>query len=258
MAEKQEKENRKKEKRRKWNYKKIAIALLVIVILLALVLAFFVFDFGQKIWHKLQGEGTTFVYHNMTFKKTFLGNLALYETNLAIYRPIQNNTLYWTLKIRNDPRKLDKIPANVTSKLTRKIYISFAKEPLQCQGIMLTSYRLGEFADALGAYKEAAVSNEEFAKELAKESNESYPVKNCDDAKNGWSVILLKQSNTNFSYIHQQGTCYILEIANCEHIPVSERFFLALIDTMSPESPTGPGSSAQETATDDNEITNES
>jgi hypothetical protein len=244
-----EKENKTKEPmKRRWNYKKIAGALIILIVLLALILVFFVFDLQfTKIWHKIQGEGQNFTYNNMTFTKTFFGNLLLYQTDLAIYRPVQDNTIYWQLKLRNDPRVLDKnIAVNLTDKLTRKIYISFAREPLECEGIMLTAYRLGEFTDALGAYTEAAFSNEE----LAKENNNSYPVKNCDDAKGDWSVILLKQSNANTSYIHQQNSCFVLEIANCEHIEVSERFLLALIDTMKKP--------AQENMTNENNQSNSS
>lgn len=229
MAKEKEKENREnRPKKRRWNYKKITIALVILVLLLAIVVLGFVFKTQLLgLWNKAQGG--TFTYHNMTFNKTYFGNLLMYQTDLAIYRPIQNNTLYWQLKLRNDPRELDKdIAANLTDKVTRKVYISFDKEPLECNETILAAYKLGEFMDALGAYKEATFANEA----LANENNNTYKVKNCSHAQDEWSVIMLKQSNTDKSYIHQDGKCYIMEIANCETIESSERLILALIDTM--------------------------
>lgn len=240
-----------KEVKRRWNYKKITIALIILVLLLAIVVLGFVFK-TQLLDLLNKTQGNVFTYHNMTFNKTYFGTLLMYQTDLAIYRPVQNNTLYWQLKLRNDPRTLDKnIQANLTDKLTRKVYISFDKEPLDCNGTMLTAYKLGEFMDALGAHKEAAFANEEIAN--ASGNNGTYEVKNCSDAVNGWSVILLKQSDTDKTYIHQDGKCYILEIANCETIEASERLMLALIDTMK-KSPT----QAETNTINETNLTNES
>lgn len=206
--------------------------MVLLIVLSVLIIMLIISDFDlTKIWRKLQGEGTIFVYHNITFRKIFVGKHPLYETDLLIYRSALNDTVYWKLRLENDPRKLERIPANITSKLERKVYVSFTKEIMKCEAMMLTSYRFGEFLAAVGCEREAAAANGELAEELAKQ-NKTYKVKNCDNIEEGASVILLKESSTNYSNIYQQDRCYILEIANCEHVAVSERFFLALIDLM--------------------------
>ena len=221
----------KKETKEKSSHKATITFLIIVVAILALALLSVVFKAEiNKVWHKIQGEGTNFTYHDMTFRKTFFGDVMLYETDLAIYRPLENKTIGWTLKFNNDPRILDqKIQANLTDKLTRKVYISFDRAPLQCQDQALAAYKLGEFTEvALGLYVEPTFASQE----LAQENNNTYKAKNCSDAQGDWSVILLKGSDSNESYVHQEGKCYILETADCKNVETVERFILALIDTM--------------------------
>lgn len=231
MAKKEKKEENKEKEKRKWNYKRIAFALAILVIILVLAILGFVFKTQLlNFWNKVQGN--VFQYHGLTFVKGKQGSLTLYATQLAIYRPVQNETFFYTLYLRNDPRALEKtIEANVSSKLTRKVYVSFEAEPLQCNGSILAAYKLGEFLDAAAIYKKGAFANEEIAKNLSN-NYENYEIKNCSDAQGKWSVILFKQSDKNKSYIHQEGQCYILEVADCKMIETSERFILALIDVM--------------------------
>ncbi len=242
-----------KKVRKRLNYKRVAIALAILVVILAIVILSFVFKAQLAgFWARVKGD--TFNYHGMTFNKTYFGKILMYETNLAIYRPIQNNTLYWTLKLRNDPRELEKnIAANVSEKPKRKFYVSFDRYPLECNGSILGSYKIGEFLDALGAYKEATFANEE----LANENNNTYDVKNCSHATGDWSTILLKQSDTGQSYIHQEGQCFIVEIADCETTETSERLILALLDTMKHE-PTPEEKEMSKTKTNETNFTNES
>ena len=144
--------------------------------------------------------------------------------------------MYYTLNLRNDPRKLEKIQANITDKPQRMVYISFEPEPLQCKdSIALAAWRLSDFIDALGLKKEGAFAYNfsNLSLNLSNYDNASHIIKNCSDAKKGTSVILLKKSDKDESYIHQENYCYILEIADCETLETSERFVLALIETMS-------------------------
>jgi hypothetical protein len=212
------------------NLRNIIIFLIILVILLVIILGAVIFKTQvTDIWHKVRGD--VFEYHNITFTKGSLGNLTVYATPLAIYRQRENRTFYWTLYLRNDPRVLDKnIEANVTSKLQKKVYISFEEEPLKCEGVILGAYKLGEFIDALGLAKEGAFASQEQANNSS--YNNSDKVKNCSDARQGQSVILFRQSPSNESYIHQEDYCYVLEVANCQTTETSERLILALLDTM--------------------------
>lgn len=209
--------------------KRIITFLIILIVVLAIIVLALVFKTQlNTLWHNIKGD--TFKYHNITFQKTKFGNLTMYATQLAIYRPTENKTYGYTLYLRNDPRELETIQANISSKLQRKVYVSFEAQPLECNGSILAAYKLGEFIDALGLYKEGTFANEEIANNSGYNSDK---VKNCSDAKRGQSVVLFKQSDKSESYIHQEDYCYILEVANCEIIETSERFILALIDTMS-------------------------
>lgn len=211
------------------NLRNIIIFLIILVLLLAIILGAVIFKSQiQDIWHKVKGD--VFEYHNMTYTKGNLSNLTVYATQLAIYRPNENKTFYWTLYLRNDPRVLDKIPADVTSKLQRKVYVSFTQEPLKCEGVILGAYKIGEFIDALGLSKQGTFANQELANNSG--YNDSERVKNCSNAKLGQSVILFRQSDTNYSFIHQEDYCYVIEVANCQTTETSERLILALLDTM--------------------------
>jgi len=227
MAEKEVEE--KKDKKSDNNMKRIVIMLFIIVFLLALALALVIFKEPLLgIWHNINGD--VFTYHNMTYVKGNVGSITMYATQLAIYRPVENQTFSYTLYLRNDPRVLDKIPANITEKLQRpSVYVSFEREPLVCNYTSLAAYKLGEFIDALGLYKEGAFATLELANESGYGKDK---VKNCSDAKKGESVILFKKSDNDESYIHQDGYCYVLEVANCETLETSERLVLSLMDTM--------------------------
>lgn len=230
---KRKSEGKEEEKERKEKSdKKILAFLIVIIVILALVILVLVFKAQlTQYWHRLKGD--IFNYHGMEFQKTMIGNITMYSTKLAIYRPTQNQTLYYTLYLRNHPSVLEPIHVNITSKLQRKVYISFEADPLECNTTILAAYKLGEFIDALGLEKEGAFANNEIANVSGYNGNEK--IKNCSDAGQGTSVVLLKQSDQEYSYIHQEDYCYILEIADCKIVETSERFILALIDVMSPE-----------------------
>lgn len=236
MAPKKEderKERKEKKEGKKKSNKKILTFLIIIIVILVLVVLGLVFKAQlTECWHRLKGD--VFSYHGMEFQKTMIGNITMYSAKLAIYRPTQDQTLYYTLYLRNRPSVLElAIPANITSKLQRKVYISFEAEPLECNSSILAAYKLGEFIDALGLDKEGAFANNEIAN--ASGYNGTEKIKNCSDAGQGTSVVLLKQSDRDYSYIHQEDHCYILEIADCKIVETSERFILALIDVMSPE-----------------------
>ena len=212
MAEKAKKE--KQESKKKDNsMKSVIILLLILVFALAIILIAIIFKAPLLgIWHKANGD--VFVYHNMTYTKGNVGSITMYATQLAIFRPVQNQTFSYTLYLRNNPKVLDKIPANITDKLQRpKVYISFEKEPLTCNYTNLAAYKLSEFMDALGLEKEGAFATLELANESGYGKDK---VKNCSDAKKGQNIILFKQSDSKESYIHQDGYCYVVEVSNCE------------------------------------------
>lgn len=238
MAKKNKKEREKKsgekqETIKRVNLKRVVWTLVIVIIILAIVLIVVLFrdQIGIE-YDKLAGN--IFEWQGMKWYKKTHGNLTLYSTQLAIYRPIENRTFFYTLVLRNDPRKLEKIDANISSKLQRFVYVSFEAEPLRCtDSIVLAAWRLYDFIDALGLQKDGASAYDLSGLDLPETyKNSNHPIRNCSHARPGTSVVLLKEGPEN--KITQEGYCYILEIANCETIEVSERFVLALIEIMTP------------------------
>jgi len=236
MAKKKKGKKGKKAKTvKRVNTKRVIWTLIIIILLMTLVILFLVFrEQISAEWDRIVGN--VFEWKGMTWHKKNYKRFVIYSSELAIYRPIENRTFFYTLNLRNDPRKLEKIEADVESKPQRMVYISFEPEPLQCtDSIVLAAWRLGDFIDALGLKKEGAFAYDfnNLSLNLSNYENVSHEIKNCSDAEKGTSVILLKESDTGESYIHQEDYCYILEIADCKTIETSERFVLALTETMS-------------------------
>ncbi len=226
-----EKKGKKKEvKRKKISTKKVIWAIIIIFLILFVL---FLFLFKDQITiEKDKILGNIFEWHGMKWYKKMHGNLTTYSTQLAIHKPLENKTFFYTLSLRNDPRKLEEIPANITEKPQRMVYVSFEPEPLKCKYTVLAAWRIGEFLDALGLKKEGALAYNFSEPGLNLSNNTSHKIKNCSDAKEGISVILLKEGPEN--KVYQEGYCYILESKNCETLETSERFVLALIELLSP------------------------
>ncbi|UZE93861.1 MAG: hypothetical protein IB618_03815 [Candidatus Pacearchaeota archaeon] len=240
MARKQKKPKKEDKDRgkevktaRRINTKRIIWTLVIIILLMALALFYVIFrEEISAEWGRLVGN--VFEWKGMTWHKTDHKGLMIYSTEIAIYRPVENKTFFYILNLRNDPRKLEKIQADVKTKPQRMVYISFEAEPLQCtDSIVLAAWRVGDFIDALGLKKQGVFANNLAGNISETYENVTHEIKNCSHAEQGTTVILFKESDTDESYIHQEDYCYILEIADCETLETSERFVLALIETMS-------------------------
>jgi len=222
------------QKIKRLNKKRFSILIVIIIVVIALALTF--------IFFRDQFFSNKFEWHDMTWTKERFGSIPVYKLNMEIYRPNQKEPFYYELYLRNAPRKLEKMPADITIKFPKKVkvYVSFDRGPLQCPETVLASYKLGEFINALGHEKEGAVASEDLLNDTGYE-NASDKVKNCNDVgvelytHKVTSVVLLKSSDMPYSYVHQNGYCYILEIQGCESVKTSERFILSIIDLMRQE-----------------------
>ena len=215
---------------RRLNKKRITLFFIIIALIIIVVLTFTFKDKLLDQWNIIIGN--KFEWHNMTWYKNQAGSITIYSTKLVILRESKNDTLYYILNLRNNPKKLESIPVEINDTLQKMVYVSFEAEPLKCNYTILAAWRLGEFIDAMGLEKEGAFASPDLLENITvkNEENESYKVKNCSDAKEGTSVILFKESETNKSRIYQDNYCYILEAANCETLEVAERFVLAIIE----------------------------
>ncbi len=223
------KKKQKIKKKERVNKKRLAW-FLVIVTVIALALLFF--SFKEQILGSLNIFSSEFKHNNITWHKEKFENLTLWTTPLSIYRISENKTYLWTIYLRNDPRKLDKISVDIIDMPSKKLYVAFDGSVFHCNDTMISAWTLGEFFGVLGINASGAVTDAELL-DLSNISNGlEEKVKTCADAKEDANVVLLKEGKGEKSRIYQDNYCYILEIANCEIIEVSERFILGLIDIM--------------------------
>lgn len=195
----------------KKNGKKVIVGVIILIIVAILAVVLSMIFFGK----------TTFDYHGMTFEKVAFGGIFVYQTNISIANP---TPVPFTIVLRNDPRKLDAIPANF-SVFHGKGFFSFTPETLECTGdALIAAFQVGQFVKALGGTINATVT-ENF-------SNNTLPVKTCDDANKNVSILVLKpfSEQTRIYTDENNSNCIILEAKNCSVVEVSERFVLALID----------------------------
>jgi len=220
IKEEDEKINRKATKH-------VTVVLVIIIILLSLTLSAVVFkNEFLGVWYKIIGN--TFSYNGVEYTKVKVGSLDMYGAKLSIYQSLKNQTVNYILYLRNDPRIIDKMQSNVTNRLQPNIYVSFEREPFACKESSLASYKLADFIKALGSDVKGAYANSDMIN--ATEKNRI--VRNCSDADERTGIILMKRSDKDYSYVHQDGFCYILEIHECEAVETSERLMLSLIDLM--------------------------
>ncbi|MCX6741840.1 MAG: hypothetical protein NTX24_01530 [Candidatus Pacearchaeota archaeon] len=198
----------------KRNKKKIIVGIIILAVVILLIVILSMIFFGKTTFE-------TFDYHGMTFEKALFGQIFVYQTNITIAKP---NPFTYTLVLRNDPRKLDNIPVNISA-LHAKGYFSVNSDTLKCGGdTLIAAFQIAQFVKVLGGDIEAtAVENF---------SNNTLPIKTCNDANQTVSVLLLRPfSEQSRIYVDENNSnCMILEAQNCSVAEVSERFILGLLE----------------------------
>lgn len=216
-AENTEKQKEKKEEKSSGQEKPKSYAKqtkIVVIIMFVLLASVFV-----AYW--LVQESKTFEYHNMKFYKEKEGALMFYKSLLG-YATKSGESIPFIIKLRGDPRQLDKIPIEGEIKnLKEKVVFSVSPEIANCSD---TPRVMVDFSMTLGAFglkTSAATSSKEYAKQI------NIPLIDCKDAKDK-TVILMKEGNE--TKIVKTGECYTLEISECRVQDNFERFTLALIE----------------------------
>jgi hypothetical protein len=220
MAEEKKEEIKTTEKRDRkgfiWKYRRFIIAAAVIIILLIA---------GIIAWILISENAPKFTLNGYTFEKIPFGNISVYETNITIIQ--RNQPFVYSFRFRTDPRKLEKIPADISNfTMSKNGYFTFTPETLDCSGDALVgTFQVGQFLKAFGRNYTAAVT-QNF-------SNNTLPdIKTCNDAKKTSSVIFLKPFSTQ-TKIHldeNNPNCVILEAKDCQVIEISERLILTILE----------------------------
>jgi len=186
------------------------IKILLVIMIIAFVL-FFVFIWISKT------AAFSFKYEDLKFRKEAYGNIIFYHTQINIARP--DGRFVYDLYLRNDPRKLEKIPANFSvMNISMNVVASFAPEVDRCPYAPLAGVAIGNFFSALKVNISGATADADFANSTGK------PFVTCENAVNQ-TIIEFRVSNE--SSIKQENTCYIINVKNCEVLETTERFVLS-------------------------------
>jgi len=210
-SEKEEEKKEQEETKPKSYAKQTKIVVVIMFVLLASVFVTY--------W--LVQESKTFQYHNMKFYKEKEGSLTFYKSLLG-YATKSGESIPFIIKLRGDPRQLDKIPIEGEIKnLKEKVIFSVSPEIANCSD---TPRVMVDFSMTIGAFglKTSAATND---KEYAKKMN--IPLVDCNNTKDK-TVILMEEGNE--TKIVKTGDCYTLEISNCQVQNSFERFTLDLIE----------------------------
>lgn len=199
-GEKKEEKADKKESQLKW----------IILFMAVIIIVFFVFYF-------LLNSGKGFKYSGVEFEKIKQGNLVFYLGKFPMTDINGNFVAYFPFYFRNDPRKLSNIEINATIKLSMDVaYAADSGFVESCNDSILAATTLSFFLKSLGLNLFSVTINKTEALML----NRTYA--SCDDKR--FSIIAFQPGKIN--KIRQEGSCYILEINNCEFMKVTERFLV--------------------------------
>ncbi len=186
--------------------------IIVIIMIVLLSSVFLAHWFVQK--------SKTFEYNGIKFYKEKEGTIMFYKSTLG-YATLSGESIPFVIKLRTDPRELDKILIEGQVKNLRKeAFLSLSPEVTTCNNTLRTMVDFSLTLGAFGIKTSAATTDEGYAKE------NNLPLITCKDAKQQ-TVIVMKGADE--SKIVKTGECYTLEIENCEIQEIFESFLLDLI-----------------------------
>jgi len=183
-----------------------------IFFMIALLLIVLVISFWASISRK-------FDYAGVEFNKVKQGDLNLYYAKFPLRDVSGQITAYLPFYFREDPRELNRIEINGTIKLKTGVALAVNSDNIVCEDSVLSGATLSLFLNSVGVSPFGATTN----KTEAEEFNRIYV--SCENPGNV-TVLLYKGGDT--SKIEQKGDCYVLNIANCEIMNVTERFMIGL------------------------------
>jgi len=193
----------------------------VIIILIIMAVAFLAFFVFLKIF---TSYAVSFNYEGLKFKKEAYGKLIFYHTQVNLVRP--DGRFQYNLYLRNDPRKLEQIPADFSLIFMKDTIATFDPVIDRCSDAGLAGLGIGDFFSAMGSKVKGATTDEQIANETGK------PFVTCENTLNATVIKLVQGDNSSIAQDNENGNCYILNIKNCEVMETTERFLLASLVQM--------------------------
>lgn len=227
MAEKDVKDKKnKKKKKRKLSKKEMqnrqimwAVILMAGLLLIIILVPLIVEKFINK-----------FVYLNLDFQKTKLGEVLFYSTRVPIINARGDIIDSYSMNFRNNPKKLEEIkfsyPNDVGYVYFKKdeiIYISLNPEMGVCEDTTIALIPLvGFLRDFAKQNVSSAVSDETYANM----NNMSYVT--CENSPNNTVIYVNSGAKTEIKKTAKN--CYEFIYKDCEIIKVTERFTLLVLE----------------------------
>lgn len=220
--EKIEEKKSKLTKKQKQNKQVIwLIILMVSIILIVILVPFITKNYINK-----------FVYLNLDFQKTKLGELIFYSTRVPITSQEGKIVNEYTMNFRNNPKRLEKInfiPFEndvdyVYFKKDEVVYISFNPKMQVCED---NAVALIPFTGFLRDFAKQDVGSAISNKTYANINNMTYAT--CETAGEKNTVIYIN-SGEETKIEKTSRTCYELTYADCEITKVTERFELLILE----------------------------
>jgi hypothetical protein len=200
-------EKRREEKNKEKQLKLVVI--LMIILFLSIVAFYFIAQELKK-----------FSYGGVNFQKTKQGDLILYLANFPLSKLTGNVVNDVNIYFRTDPRQLESIPIEGSILLKKNVALAVNSDELKCSDKVVAGTTLSQFLGRFGISAFGATTDLNEARDL----NRTYV--SCEDASAyDYSVVKFVEGNT--SSIKKIGQdCYVLEIANCEIMNITERFMI--------------------------------
>lgn len=214
---KEEHTGKKSEKKKQNRQLIIAVVLMVSFLVITLVVPFVIKNYINK-----------FSYINLDFTKTKYKNVVFYNTVVPLVDNKGQIVKDYGIDFRSDPRKLEYIKVNIDEnelKVSRnnKTYISLPSEFQKCEDNVIAIANLARF---LGGFAQLTLEGASTNQSYAKEFNQTYAT--CETNPNNTVIIVKSGNETRIDKTNKN--CYELTYANCEIIPVTERFSLTILE----------------------------
>ena len=183
-----------------------------------------------------------FEYNSIEFYKEKEGDIQYYKALLG-FLSVNGENIPFILKLRNDPRDLEKIPIEEGVKigdLGKDVIISVSPKLGNCSDIHITLMDFAMTLKAFGIKATQGTTDENFSKE------KEILFADCNIPK-GKTVIVMETgeenkisitrepieklaiTSTGGSLAGRDGGCYLLEVSDCRTQEVFERFILEMI-----------------------------
>jgi len=173
-----------------------------------------------------------FVYMNLDFQKTKLGDMEFYSTQIPVTDKNNNIIGTYSMNFRTDPRKLDDIKIempnnNVIFKKDEPNYISLDMEDVgltNCSGDSgVALINLAGFLNGFGNLTIAsAVTDKDYA------YNEGKIFRDCLNTYD--NTVLVVHSGDENIIRRENMNCYKLTFKDCDIIPVTEKLMLIILE----------------------------